>query len=70
MKEKRPQNNRLLIQYAGMAAQLIVSLAIAVYIGVLADRWVKLSFPLFVWLLPLAVVISMIIKAIKDTSNK
>ena len=70
MKEKQPQNNRLLYQYFSLATQLIVSLAIAVYAGVLADRWLKLHFPLFVWILPLLVVIGMIIKAIKDTSNK
>lgn len=70
MKEKLRQNNRLIYQYLGLASQLIISLAIAVYAGVLADRWLKLQFPLFVWVLPLAVVIGMIIKAIKDTSNK
>jgi chromate transport protein ChrA len=70
MKEKKPSNNRLLYQYMSFATQLIVSLGIAVYVGLLADRWIKAVIPLLVWILPLIVLITLIVKVIKDTSKK
>ncbi len=71
MKEKqRPENNRLLFQYAGFAAQVAAGLGIAVFGGIKLDDWIEPGFPLFVWLLPLIVIIGILIKAIKDTSKK
>ena len=66
------QNNagRDLMRYAGLGAQILVSLGLAVFAGYHADRWLKVSFPLFVWVLPLLVVSGMIYKLIKETSNK
>ena len=67
MKEDR---NNLLLQYAGLAMQLLVSLLLAVWLGNLADKKLNTGIPLLLWILPLLVIIGMIIKAIKDTSNK
>ena len=66
------QNNagRDVMRYAGLGAQILVSLGLAVFAGYHADRWLKVPFPLLVWLLPLAVVSMMIYKLIKETSNK
>ena len=66
------QNNagRDLMRYAGLGAQILVSLGLAVFAGYHADRWLKVSFPLLVWVLPLLVVSAMIYKLIKETSNK
>lgn len=58
------------MQYAGLAFQLIASLCIAVYGGLKLDTWLKITTPVFVWLLPLIVIIAMLIKIIKDTSKK
>ena len=58
------------MRYAGLGAQILVSLGIAVFAGYHADKWLKLSFPLLVWLLPLLVVSAMIYKLIKETSKK
>lgn len=63
-------NKQLLFTYAGLAFQLLVSAGLATYAGWWLDKWIKLNFPLFTWLLPLIVIIGMIIKAIKDTSKK
>lgn len=65
-------NNRPndLLRYAGLGGQILVSLGLAVFAGYHADRWLGLSFPLLVWLLPLVVVSAMIYKLIKETSNK
>lgn len=70
MKEEKPQNNKLLYQYAGFAFQLMAGLAIAVFAGLKLDKWIKPGIPVFTWLLPLLVLIVILIKAVKDTSEK
>ena len=70
MKEKPPPNNRLLWQYAGIGTQLLVSLGLSAYGGIWLDRWFHLKLPVFVWLLPLVVIILMIGKALRDTTKK
>ncbi len=62
-------DNKLLWQYAGFATQLIFALALSVFVGLKLDKWIALSFPLAVWVLPLLVIIALIIKAIKDTNT-
>jgi hypothetical protein len=57
------------MRYAGMGAQIFVSLGIAVFVGIKIDHWVKWAFPVFVWLLPLAVLCMMIYKLIRETSK-
>jgi len=57
------------MRYAGLAMQLFASLCIAIFIGLKADKWLKLSFPLLLWLLPLLVIVGLIIKIIKETSS-
>lgn len=69
-KKPKPYYNNDLMRYAGLGAQLFVSLGIAVFAGYKADRWLHLSFPLLVWLLPFTVLCVLIYKLIKDTSNK
>lgn len=66
------QNNASndLLRYAGLGAQILVSIGIAVFVGLKADRWLNISFPLLVWLLPLLVVSAMIYKLIKETGAK
>jgi Na+/glutamate symporter len=73
MKERSrlPNNsNRLLWSYLGFAFQALISLGLAVYAGIWIDRWIKPGFPLMVWVLPLAIIISLIVKVIKDTNKK
>ncbi len=70
MENKDKTGKQLLLQYSALAFQLLASVGIGLYLGFLLDRWIKLKIPLFVWLLPLLVIIVMIIKAIKDTSKK
>ena len=68
LKPTKPSND--LLRYAGLGGQILVSLGIAVFIGLKLDGWLKLPFPLLVWLLPLVVVSMMIVKLIKETSKK
>jgi len=68
--DKQPQNRNLLMQYFTFAWQLIMALGLAVYVGLLIDKWLHTSMPLLVWILPLLVLVSMMIKVIKDTTKK
>lgn len=69
--EKTPQGNaRLLLKYLGLGTQIMVSLALAVFIGLKLDKWFSFSTPLLVWILPLLILIGMIWQVIKDTSKK
>jgi flagellar biosynthesis/type III secretory pathway M-ring protein FliF/YscJ len=68
-KQKRSNSNDLL-RYAGLGAQIFISLGIAVFAGYKADKWLHTAFPLLVWLFPFIVLVIMIYKLIKDTSKQ
>ncbi len=63
-------NNRLLMKYLGLATQIMVSLGLAVFIGIKLDKWLSFTTPLLVWILPLLILTGMIWQIIKDTSKK
>jgi hypothetical protein len=58
------------MRYAGLGAQIFVSLGLAVFAGYKADHWLKFSLPLFVWLLPFIVLCMMIYQLIRETSKR
>ncbi len=58
------------MRYAGLGSQILVSLGIAVFIGLKVDKWLKIPLPLLVWLLPLVVLIGIIYKLVTETSGK
>jgi hypothetical protein len=66
------QNNASndVLRYAGLGAQILVSIGIAVFAGLKLDQWIHMPIPLLVWLLPLLVVCLTIYKLIKETSKK
>lgn len=70
MPEEKPTNNNLVLRYMGFAFQLMASLALAVFGGLKLDKWIKPGIPVFIWVLPLLVLIAILIKVIKDTSEK
>jgi hypothetical protein len=65
----KPQRN-LLLYYSGMAFQFLAVIGLMVFIGLKADQYLAVSFPIFIWLLPLMIIAGLIFKAIRDTSNK
>jgi hypothetical protein len=69
-KQQKQTSTSDLMRYAGLGAQIFVSLGLAVFVGYKLDRWMKLSIPVFVWLLPFVVLCMMIYKLIKETSKK
>jgi hypothetical protein len=66
----KPRANNDLMKFAGWGTQLFVMLALAVYGGNKADKWLEFSFPLLTILFPFIILIVMIVKLIKDTSKK
>lgn len=67
---KKDNGKKLLLQYAGLATQLVVSLGSGVFIGYWIDKKSRIAVPVFTWLLPLIILIAIFIKVIKDTSKK
>ncbi len=67
---RQKNDNRLLYQYAGMAFQMLAAIGFGVFGGIQADKWINTPVPIFLWVLPLLIVIAMIVKAVKDTSKK
>ena len=63
-------NNRDVLKYAGLAMQIFLALGLSVYIGIKLDQWLKLSFPVAVWVLPLLILVSLFYKLINETNKK
>ena len=59
-----------LLRYAGLATQFLIGIGLMVFGGLKADEYFKFGMPLLVWILPLLLIISVIIKIIKETSSK
>lgn len=70
MMRKQDSNNKLLFKYAGLATQFLVSIGLTLFMGYKIDDWIKIKAPLFIWLLPLLVIVTMIWQIINDTSKK
>ncbi|MDQ6888789.1 MAG: hypothetical protein M3Z56_00710 [Bacteroidota bacterium] len=66
----KDESNKQLMRYAGLAMQFLVSIALGLFIGMKADKWLNISIPLLVWLLPLLIIGGIIFKLIKETSIK
>lgn len=59
-----------MMKYAGMATQFLVSIGLSVYLGLKLDGWLHISFPVFVWMIPLLVIIFTIYKLVKETNRR
>lgn len=57
------------MRYAGLSAQLLVAIGLAVFIGYKVDHWLNF-FPLFTSALPLLVLGAIFYKLVRDTSGK
>ncbi len=69
-KKESRSNSSYLMQYTGLAFQLIAALGLGVFLGIKADGWLNLPFPLLAWLMPLIILIAMFAKIFKDTSPR
>ncbi len=61
---------RQLMRYAGLSGQVAASVGVAVWLGVKADKWLKVSFPIFSLVVPLLVIVVVLVQIIKANSGK
>jgi hypothetical protein len=61
---------RQLMRYAGLSGQVAASVGIAVWLGVKADKWLKVNFPIFSLVVPLLVIVFVLVQIIKANSGK
>jgi hypothetical protein len=61
---------RELIRYAGLSTQVVVSIGVSVFLGMKADKGLKVSFPILSWALPLLVIVVLLVNLIKSGSSK
>jgi branched-subunit amino acid permease len=67
--QQSTSSKKFLMKYAGLATQIFVSLAIAAFLGYRADKFLKLSVPVLVVILPLLVLFVIFYKLFKETSK-
>ena len=71
-----PKNNHQkesklsLMRYMGLATQFFISIGVGLWIGAKMDEYFSIQSPLFIWVLPLLIVVSSLIKIIIDTNKK
>jgi len=61
---------RQLMRYAGLSGQVAASVGLAVFLGIKADKWLKVNFPVFSWVVPLLVIVFVLVQIIKANSGK
>ena len=61
---------RELMRYAGLSTQVVVSIGVSVFLGMKADKGLKLSFPILSWALPLLVIVVLLVNLIKSGPGK
>lgn len=60
---------KILLKYASLGSQILVTLGLAVLAGYYLDKWINIGFPFFVWAAPLCALLGVLIRIVKDTSN-
>jgi F0F1-type ATP synthase assembly protein I len=70
MNSKPPpdSNRRFLMRYAALGSQLLAAIAIGVFAGLKADKWLHTS-PLFACILPLLILSLIFYKLFRETSK-
>ena len=58
------------MRYAGLSGQVAASVGVAVWLGVKADKWLKVTFPIFSLVVPLLVIVVVLVQIIKANSGK
>jgi hypothetical protein len=56
-------------RYLGLSTQVAASVGLSLFLGVKADKWLKLTFPILSWALPLLVIVLLLVQLIKASSG-
>ncbi|MFN4007498.1 MAG: AtpZ/AtpI family protein [Chitinophagaceae bacterium] len=59
------EKQKIWLQYTSLGMQLLTSIALSTYVGLWLDKKQWVSFPLFVWLLPIVVIVGGMYQLIK-----
>ena len=59
-----------LLRYAGLSSEVVAAVGLSVFLGVKADKWLKVSFPILSWALPLLVIVVLLVNLIRAGSGK
>ena len=59
-----------LLRYAGLSSEVVASVVVSVFLGMKADKWLKLSFPILSWALPLLVIVVLLVNLIRQGPGK
>jgi F0F1-type ATP synthase assembly protein I len=62
-------NRQFLMRYAALGTQMLAAIAIGVFVGLKADRWLNSS-PLLACILPLLILSLIFYKLYRETSKK
>ena len=68
-KDKGPSSISAM-RYLGLASQLFISIGVALWLGWKLDGFFSFHSPWLIWILPLVIVVSSLIKIIIDTNKK
>jgi membrane protein DedA with SNARE-associated domain len=58
------------MRYMGLATQFFVTIGVGLWIGSKLDQYFSFNTPILIWVLPLLIVVSSLIKIIIDTNKK
>lgn len=61
---------RELLRYAGLSSEVVASVAVSVFLGMKLDKWLKVSFPILSWALPLLVIVVLLVNLIRSGPGK
>ena len=68
--KKERDANSSLMRYMGLATQLFVAIGVGLWVGLKLDQYLSFGSPVLIWVLPLLIVVSSLIKIIMDTNKK
>ncbi|WP_298740108.1 AtpZ/AtpI family protein [uncultured Chitinophaga sp.] len=67
LQEKKPDGNKLLLRYAGLAFQMMATLGLAIFVGYKIDQRTGWPFPVFMIIFSLLGLTLLLWQIIKDT---
>jgi F0F1-type ATP synthase assembly protein I len=69
-KKDKGQSSVSAMRYLGLASQLFISIGVGLWLGWKLDGFFSFQTPWLIWILPLVIVVSSLIKIIIDTNKR
>jgi Na+/glutamate symporter len=68
--EKEPHKDQSWVKYLSLGGQIFASIAIMLALGWKLDQWLGFTTSVLIWVLPLLMIVSILVKLIIDTNRK